>query len=124
MDTSSAYVKGTAQKLSAAAITFDRPHVIAVSIRAMDDVRRDELGTEPEKVASALLAGDPRTRRDMLWGMREKPAGWTVGKTEAIHWPKSARAWRLRMALREIHELAWQHASAEQVAGDLAAWTG
>jgi transposase len=35
---------------------------------------------------------------------------------------KSARAWRLRMALREVYAQAHQHNSAEQAAGDLTAW--
>ena len=45
-----------------------------------------------------------------------------------MHWLqrsalKSARAWRLRMALREVYARARQHNNAEQAAGDLAAWT-
>jgi transposase len=128
MDMSAAYAKGAAQALPSAAISYDRFHVIAMAIQAMDDVRREELRTEPEEVAAALLGADPKTRRNLLWGMRKNPAGWTMGQTDAMHWLqrsalKSARAWRLRMALREIYAHARQHNSPEQAAGELAAWT-
>ena len=46
-----------AQALPAAAISYDRFHVIAMAIQAMDDVRREELLTEPEEVAAAHKAG-------------------------------------------------------------------
>jgi transposase len=128
MDMSAAYAKGAALALPAAAISYDRFHVIAMAIQAMDDVRREELRTEPEEVAAALLGADPRTRRHLLWGMRKNPSGWSMAQTSAMHWLqrsalKSARAWRLRMALREVYARARQHNSAEQAAGDLAAWT-
>jgi transposase len=128
MDMSAAYAKGAAQVLPAAAISYDRFHVVAMAIQAMDDVRREELRTEPEEVAAALLGADPRTRRNLLWGMRKNPSGWTMGQTNAMHWLqrsalKSARAWRLRMALREVYARARQHNSPEQAASDLRAWT-
>jgi transposase len=98
-----------------------------MAIQAMDDVRREELHTEPEEVAAALLGAAPGTRRHLLWSMRKNPAAWTAAQTDAMHWLqrsalKSARAWRLRMALREVYARARQHNSAEQAAGDLAAW--
>ena len=76
----------------------------------------------------ALLGADPKTRRNLLWGMRKNPSGWSVAQTNAMHWLqrsalKSARAWRLRMALLEVYAGARHHNSAEQAAGDLAAWT-
>ncbi len=84
-------------------------------------------GGEPTEVAQALLGADPGARRHLLWGMRENPTGWTAAQTGAMHWLqrsalKSARAWRLRVGLREIHANARQHNSAEQAAGELAAW--
>jgi hypothetical protein len=94
----------------------------------MDEVRREELRTEPEQLAAALLEVHPGTRRNLLWGMRKNPSGWTAAQTHAMHWLqhsalKSARAWRLRMALREVYARALQHNSAEHAAADLAAWT-
>ena len=51
-----------------------------------------------------------------------------MAQTNAMHWLqrsalKSARAWRLRMALREVYACAKQHNNAEQAGGDLGAWT-
>ena len=58
---SAAYAKDAAQELPAAVISYDRFHVIAMAIQAMamDDVRREELQTEPEEVDAALLGADP-----------------------------------------------------------------
>jgi len=128
MDMSAAYAKGAALALPMGAISYDRFHVVAMAIQAMDDVRREELRTEPEEVAAALLGADPKTRRNLLWGMRKNPKGWTTAQTNAMHWLqrstlKSARAWRLRMALREVYACARQHNSFEQAAEDLRAWT-
>ena len=128
IDMSAAYAKGVGLALPQAHISYDRFHVIAMAIEAMDDVRREELRTEPEEVATALLGADPQTRRNLLWGMRKNPAGWTAAQTGAMHWLqrsalKSARAWRLRMALREVYARARQHNSTEQAGVDLAAWT-
>ena len=128
MDMSAAYTKGAGVALPQADISYDRFHVIAMAIQAMDDVRREELRTEPQQVATALLGADPKTRRNLLWGMRKNPVSWTVAQTNAMHWLqrsslKSARAWRLRMALREVYARARQHNNAEQAASELAAWT-
>jgi transposase len=128
MDMSAAYAKGAALALPQAAISYDRFHVIAMAVQAMDEVRREELRTEPEEVAAALLGADTKTRRNLLWGMRKNPSGWTKSQTDAMYWLqrsalKSARAWRLRMALREVFARARQHNSAEHAAADLAAWT-
>jgi transposase len=48
MDMSAAYAKGTALALPQAHISYDRFHVIALAIQAMDAVRRQELRSEPE----------------------------------------------------------------------------
>jgi hypothetical protein len=82
--------------------------VVVTAIQAMDDVWRQQLPTEPQQVATALLEADPSTRRSLLWGMRKNPAGWTLAQAGAIHWLqcsglKSARAWRLGIALREVY---------------------
>lgn len=128
MDMSAAYAKGAGLALPQAHISYDRFHLIAMAIQAMDEVRREELRGEPARVAAALLGADPKTRRNLLWGMRKSPAAWSVAQTNTMHWLqrsglKSARAWRLRMALREVYARARQHNSTEQAAVDLAAWT-
>jgi len=128
MDMSAAFAKGAAQALPQADISYDRFHVIALAIQAMDEVRRAELRNEPEEVAAALLGADPKTRRNLTWGMRKNPNRWTGAQVNAMHWLqhstlKSARAWRLRMALRQVYAQARLHNNAEQAAKDLAAWT-
>ena len=127
MDMSAAYAKGVALALPNAQISYDRFHMIALAIQAMDEVRREELKAEPEEVATALSGADPKTRRNLLWGMRKNPAGWTAAQTDAMHWLqrstlKSARAWRLRMGLREVYARARQHNCARQAADDLGRW--
>lgn len=128
MDMSAAYAKGAGIALPGAAISYDRFHVIALAVQAMDEVRREELRTEPRQVAAALQGADPKTRRNLLWGMRKNPAGWSAAQIGAMHWLqrsklKSARAWRLRMALRELYARARQHNSTEHAGEDLRAWT-
>ena len=52
----------------------------------------------------------PRTsaaRTASAWGMRRNPGDWSARQTSAMHWLqrctlKSARAWRLKMALRAV----------------------
>jgi hypothetical protein len=70
--------------LPQADISYDRFHVIAMAIQAMDDVRREELRNAPEEVAAALLGAQPGTRRNLLWGMRKNPSGWTMAQTNAM----------------------------------------
>jgi transposase len=127
MDMSAAYAKGVALALPNAQISYDRFHMISMAIEAMDQVRREELNTEPEQVAVALAGADPKTRRNLLWGMRKNPARWNVAQTDAMYWLqrstlKSARAWRLRMGLREVYARARQHNCAAQAAEDLGRW--
>ena len=79
-------------------------------------------------MAAALLGADPRTRRNLLWGMRKNPSGWTMAQTNAMYWLqrsvlKSARAWRRRMALREVYARARAHNCVGQAAHELSAWT-
>lgn len=127
IDMSAAYAKGVSLALPNAQISYDRFHMIALAIEAMDQVRREEINAEPEQVAAALSGADPRTRRNLLWGMRKNPARWNAAQTDAMYWLqrstlKSARAWRLRMGLRQVYARARQHNCAAQAAEDLARW--
>jgi transposase len=128
MDMSAAYAKGAAMALPQADISYDRFHVIAMALQAMDEVRREEVRRQPQAVAAALDGADPQTRRNLLWGMRKNPSGWSTAQLNAMHWLqrstlKSARAWRLKMSLREVYARARAHNSAEQAAQDLRRWT-
>ena len=98
-----------------------------MAVGAMDQVRRAEMRDEPGAVDAALGSADRKTLKSVLWGMRKNPSGWTGKQLDAMPWLqhsalKSARAWRLKMALREVYARARTHNDAEQAAGDLRAW--
>ncbi len=62
-----------------------------------------------------------------MWGMRKNPSGWTQPQTNAMHWLqrsslKSARAWRLKKALREVYARAGASNDARLARADLNAW--
>ena len=126
-DMSAAYAKGVGLALPQAQISYDRFHVIAMANEAMDGVRRQEMSTQPQSVKDALGDNDRKLLKSLTWGMRRNPQGWSVKQTNAMHWLqrstlKSARAWRLKMALRAVYAKATQHNSAEQAKADLLGW--
>ena len=95
MDMSVSFQTGAAEHFPLAEVCFDRFHVVALSSTALDEVRRAEVKSEPE------LKG---TR----WSLHKKPADWTVKQTQTMHWLqrtnlKTARAWRIKQALRAIY---------------------
>ena len=107
-DMSAAYAKGVGMALPNAQISYDRFHVVALAVEAMDKVRQAEMSNEPKAVEAALGTTDRKTIKGLMWGMRKNPDGWSVKQTHAMHWLqhsglKSARAWRLKMALREVY---------------------
>ena len=74
-----------------------------------------------------MHGNDRKTIKGLVWGMRKNPAGWSVRQVEAMHWLqhsalKSARAWRLKTALREVYARARGHNSGDQASLDLQAW--
>jgi transposase len=127
MDMSAAFLKGSRLFLPNALVSFDRFHVVALANEAMDAVRTAEWKNESAKVHQALGQLGPKERRSILWGMRRNPSGWSATQTDAMHWLqranlKSARAWRLKMALREVFAKARTHNQAAMAAADLTAW--
>jgi transposase len=127
MDMSAAYFKGVTAYLPNALISYDRFHVVKLAGEAMDEVRTEEWKTEQARVQEALGHLTPKQRRSILWGMRRNPSGWSKTQTEAMHWLqranlKTARAWRLKMALREVFAKARSHNQAELAGADLKAW--
>jgi transposase len=127
MDMSAAYAKGVNSALPAAQISYDRYHVVAMAMEAMDQVRRAEMATDTAGVHAALGRADRKTLKQLMWGMRRNPSSWSARQIDAMHWLqhsalKSARAWRLKMALREVYAHARVHNSAEQAGIDLKAW--
>ena len=127
MDMSAAYAKGAGLALPQAAISYDRFHVIAMAGEAMDAVRRAEMREEPQAVKAALGTAERKTLKQLMWGMRKNPSGWSRAQTNAMHWLqhsglKSARAWRLKMALREVYARAKASNDAAQADADLRGW--
>lgn len=126
-DMSAAYAKGVAQALPQAQISYDRFHVIAMANEAMDSVRRQEMKTESQAVSQALGENDRKLLQSLSWGMRRNPEDWSAKQTRAMHWLqrstlKSARAWRLKMALRAVYARAAACNEQEQASKELKAW--
>ena len=127
MDMSAAYLKGSAVYLPNALVSYDRFHVVKLAGEAMDEVRTEEWKTEQARVEQALGHLTPQQRRSVLWGMRKNPSGWSNTQTQAMHWLqranlKTARAWRLKMALRVVFANARSHNQAEHAGAELKAW--
>ncbi|HNM41625.1 MAG TPA: ISL3 family transposase [Giesbergeria sp.] len=127
MDMSAAYAKGAAAALPEAQISYDRYHVVALAMQAMDEVRRAEMREDAPAVRKAIGDSERKTLKQLMWAMRRNPSGWSNGQLAAMHRLqhsalKSARAWRLKMALRAVYAHARVHNSAEQAAIDLRAW--
>ena len=129
IDMSAAYAKGIGKSLPNAQISYDRYHVVALANKAMDEVRTAEWKDESQRVHDELGELDASERRSILWGMRRNPSGWNVRQATAMHWLqranlKTARAWRLKMGLREVFAHARWHNNATESAKDLKRWIG
>lgn len=127
IDMSAAYAKGIGKSLPNAQISYDRYHVVALANKAMDEVRTVEWKDESQRVREELGDLDARERRSILWAMRRNPSGWNNKQLNAMHWLqranlKTARAWRLKMGLREVFAHARSHNSQTQAASDLKRW--
>ncbi len=127
MDMSAAYTLGVGKALPQAAISFDRFHVVALATEAMDAVRREEMRAQPAAVREALGGSDRKVLKGLTWGMRKNPKGWSRNQTESMHWLqrsnlKSARAWRLKQALREVYAGALASNCAQQAGEALRSW--
>jgi len=127
IDMSAAYAKGIGKSLPNAQISYDRYHVVALANKAMDMVRTAEWTGERQRIRDELGELSARERRSILWALRRNPSGWSAGQITAMHWLqranlKTARAWRLKMGLREVFAHARRHNSAAQAAFDLKRW--
>ena len=126
-DMSAAYAKGVALALPNAQISYDRFHVIAMANEAMDGVRRQEMSTQPQAIKEALGDNDRKLLKSLAWGMRRNPGDWSAKQTNAMHWLqrstlKSARAWRLKMALRAVYASAAAGNDREHASKELKGW--
>lgn len=126
-DMSAAFAKGVTQALPNAQISYDRFHVVAMANEAMDEVRREEVRTQPQSIKAALGDNDRKLLKSLAWGMRRNPDGWSKKQINAMHWLqhsslKSARAWRLKMALRTVYANAAQHNDETMAMAELSSW--
>ena len=129
MDMSAAYLKGAQQQLPQAAICYDRFHVAALAGKAMDEVRAAEFKARPDAVAQALGELDRASRRSLSWAMRTHHASWNQRHIQAMYTLQrtnlqSARAWRMKGALREVYEAAAQGHGEEVARTGLTKWIG
>jgi transposase len=126
-DMSAAFAKGVGQALPKAQISYDRFHIVAMANKAMDEVRQEETRTQPKAIKQALGGNDRQLLKSLSWGMRRNPDGWSKKQLYAMHWLqhstlKSARAWRLKMALRTVYANAVQHNNEAQAKAELSSW--
>jgi len=126
-DMSAAFAKGVTQALPNAQISYDRFHVVAMAHEVMDEVRREEVRTQPQSIKQALGDNDRKLLKSLAWGMRRNPDGWSQKQLNAMHWLqhstlKSARAWRLKMALRTVYANATQHNDETLAKAELTRW--
>ncbi len=107
MDMGAAYIKGVTEVLPQAQISFDRFHVIAMANKAMDEVRSAEMRDQP-RVVRAVVGTERKVIRGMMWGMRRNPSDWSKKEMNTMYHLqrsnlKSARAWRIKEALRAVY---------------------
>ncbi len=97
IDMSQAFIKGTADSLPKAEITFDRFHAVKIINDAVDEVRRAEQKSRPEL---------KKTRYVWL----KNTSNLTRSQTEVLDSLsgrnlKTARAYRIRLAFQEFYDL-------------------
>lgn len=126
MDMSAAYTKGVTEALPQAQISFDRFHVIALANEAMDAVRRAEMQDQP-RVVRAALGTERKTVRNLMWAMRKDHSGWNNSQLNTMYLLqrsslKSARAWRLKEALRTTYAQCVSSNSEQQATAAMLGW--
>ena len=95
IDMSAAFIKGVADNLTEAEITFDKFHVVKLVNEAVDQVRREEVKTRPELKNSRYLwlknaANLSTTAHD------------TLASLTKLHL-RTGRAYQMRLAFQEIY---------------------
>lgn len=103
IDMSPGFIKGIADSLPNAAVTFDKFHAVQIVNEAVDQVRRDEQKSRPELKQTRYLwlknetnlAGGQRQLRDRL----------------ASRNLKTARAWTIRLAFQDFYQITSRDAA-------------
>jgi transposase len=103
IDMSEAYIKGVTEFLPKASITFDKFHVTKLVTDALDKVRREEQKESAEhyeqlKKSKFALLGNPENLSN------SNLAKLDIIKLSSLNL-KSARAWRMKEAFREVYSL-------------------
>lgn len=114
MDLSKAFQAGASAHLPQAALCFDRFHVIKLANEALDQVRRTEAKSTP-------------SLKGMRWSLLKDHSRWTRPQINAMHdFSRSnlntARAWRLKEALRERFDQARAGADPEPLLKGWISW--
>lgn len=127
MDMSAAYTKGVSECLPGAQISYDRFHVVALANKAMDGVRREEVKDQPKAVEEVFGDKKSKLRKSLAWAMRRNPCDWSAGHAGRVYLLqrsrlKSACAWRLKMALREVYAKAALSNDQSAAKDNLKAW--
>lgn len=105
MDMSKAYQAGARKHCPNATLCFDPFHVVALAHEALQQVRRAEVQEVPDLKGSR-------------WALLKDAKGWTPKQITLMHHLqrtslKTARAWRLKEALRDIFATATDVADAQ-----------
>jgi len=111
MDMAAGFQAGAKAQCPQAAISFDHFHVAKLANTALDEVRRAETKREPDLKGSR-------------WGLLKSAEKWSFKQLTLMHrlqrsGLKTARAWRLKEALRTIYQKAESREQAEPM---LRAW--
>jgi transposase len=127
MDMSAAYIKGVTEQLPKAQISFDRFHVIAMANDALNEVRKAELRVNGREVRQTLGADRKKDIKALYWAVQKDPAKWNEKQMNIMYFLqrsnlKTARAWRLKEALRDTYRTAVQTNSAEKAESMLKGW--
>jgi transposase len=110
MDLSPAYARGAAEALPAAAVTFDRFHVMQVVGKALDDVRRREQRQHPElKRSRYVWLTNPPHLSVAQRALRDR-----LSQTHLL----TAQAYQMRLNLQAL----WERPTAGAAARYLAGW--
>ncbi len=114
MDMSASFQAGAARHCPQARISFDPFHVIALGSKALDQVRRAEVRHEPDLKGSR-------------WGLLKDARRWSRKQINQMHWLqrsglKTARAWRLKEALRKVYQQARGPDEAEAMLRGWVSW--
>jgi transposase len=126
MDMGPAYIKGVTEQLPEAEISFDRFHVVAMVNDALNDVRREEMRNNGKTVREQF-GEDKKIIKQLRWAVLKNPEKWRKKQMNVMYVLqrsrlKTARAWRLKEALRDIYYVAADANCAETAQAALTKW--